>query len=153
NVKNAITILDGNTVLYICLLLKDFVIHKLHFTFVSGDNGHPIGQLVLLLLRNSSSFLKMQELFKRKRPFCVRNKVGYQAFLFSRFRIGNHYSLVYTWMPLQSGFDLSQLNPETSDLHLAIDASQVLQLSRLSVSCQIPSPIQSSPRIGIVGVV
>ena len=74
-----------------------------------------------------------------------RNHIPNQPLLSTRTLLSHHHAVLDCRMSAQHRFDLSQFNPETSDLHLMIDSPEALQRSIQAPARQISRPIQPRP--------
>ena len=71
----------------------------------------------------------------------VRNNIGYQLLVPGDIFPGNYHRLSDKRVLFQQCFDLSQLNPETMNLHLIINPAQKLYVAVWSVARQIAGAI------------
>ena len=79
----------------------------------------------------------------------VRHDVGDEAAIPWPSPPGDHHVLADLGLLGQRGLDLSQLDAETADLDLLVDAAQVLEVPAREPAAEVPAPVET--RLGIPG--
>src|SRR6478752_2861121 len=99
------------------------------------------------------SFLKeAAQLGGRKRLRSLACEICDQPLVAGLIFTGNDHCIANAGMQLERGLDLSQLNAEAADLHLVIEAAEILQAAIGQEPDKVPRPVKTLASIGMESV-
>src|SRR3990170_1617709 len=123
-VENAISVINGDPMLQVCLALEYLLIHVVSFIFIELRHCHPVGQFVTSLVANRGGTIPVRNDIRDQAPSCAERSRGGCRHILSGQNGGFPDSRVLS----QDGFDLPHLDAEATDLYLVVDTPKELDI-------------------------
>src|SRR5512143_1261073 len=108
-----------------------------------GIRHHILRQLFLHILAQYAN---------GRSSLSFRNDVGHQALVPGNIFPCHDHNLSNSFVSPQHGFDLAELDPESSDLHLIVDAAKKLDITVTKVPDKVSRLVYASTRFRAEGV-